>query len=314
MINVYLTESGKIVEKEYKKNIESGSWVCLTNPTIEEMKFIEDKYNLEETFITAALDEEEMSRTEYDEDNGSTLIIMNFPIIIKEETNNIYKTIPLGIIHTEDVIITICLQDNAVYNFFKRNKNKSIDTKKKSRFILQIAYRIHTYFLTYLRQIEKEGNHIEDGIEKVTKNQAILHLLDLQKSLVFFSTSLSSNELVLRRIKRLQFITQYDEDEELLEDTIIENKQAIDTAKIYSSILKSTMEAISSIINNNMNIVMKSLTVLTMVLSLPTMVYSWYGMNVSLPYMNNEFAYVWITLVSLIPLIIVVYLSKKRLI
>lgn len=310
MIDILKTEEGKLVKKSNIDNIQ-GTWVSLTNPTEKEIEFVSKKYKVEKDFLMSALDDEEMSRLEYDEDNDSTLIIINFPLIIKVDGKNIYETIPLAIIHTEDVVITICLQENLIYDYFKKIKNKTVNTKKKSRFILQIIYRAHSLFITFLRRIDKEGSYIEDEIEKVTKNEAILQLLFLQKSLVYFTTALRSNELVLFKIKRLDFIKLYEDDEELLEDIIIESKQGIDTAKIYSSILQSTMEAISSIINNNMNEVMKSLTVITIALSIPTMVYSWYGMNINLPYMNIEDIYIWITFITLLPLITVIYLVKK---
>lgn len=280
MIEIFKTIDGKLASLDH---FEEGVWVNLVNPTEEEVQKVSQGLELEIEAIRAALDEEEASRIEY-EDNY-TLIIVDVPYADHNSgTNVVYSTIPLAIILNHKSITTICLKETATIRDFIDNKVKTFYTFKKSRFILQILFKNATRFLQLLKHIDKESNRIENELHKSMKNKELIELLALEKSLVYFSTSLKSNEVVLEKMLRADYIRQYPEDTDLLEDVIIENKQAMEMAKIYSDILSGTMDAFASVISNNLNIVMKFLASITIVLSIPTMVFSFYGMNVSLPF------------------------------
>lgn len=279
MIEIFKTVNNEIVHAE---SFEDGAWVNLVNPSEEEIRQVNKALNVELDFLHAALDEEERARIE--NDNGQTLIIVDTPVIEKEGTSmNLYTTIPLAIILMKHLIITVCLKEDTLLNDFSSNKVKTFFTQYKTRFVLQVLHRNATRYLQYLKQIDKTSNRIEHDLHKSMKNKELILMLGLQKSLVYFSTSLKSNEVVLEKLMKYEHIKNYPEDTDLLEDAIIENKQAIEMANIYSSILTGTMDAFASIISNNLNIVMKFLTSVTIVMAIPTMISSFFGMNVNLP-------------------------------
>jgi magnesium transporter len=257
---------------------EVGVWVNATNPTVDEISTICETLKIDAEFVRPALDEEERSRIETE--NGNTLILVDIAVVINEGKKNVYSTIPLGIVLTKECILTVCLKDNSILNDFVIKNIKNFCTQYKSRFVLQILFKNATFYLYYLRHIEKISNKIENDLQKSMKNKELAQLLKLEKSLVYFSTSLKSNELVLEKMLKLEAIKKYPEDQDLLEDVIIENRQAIEMTNIYSSILSGTMDAFASIISNNLNIVMKSLTIITIAISIPTLVASLFGMNV----------------------------------
>ena len=261
MIEIFKTVNNEIVHAE---SFEDGAWVNLVNPSEEEIRQVNKALNVELDFLHAALDEEERARIE--NDNGQTLIIVDTPVIEKEGTSmNLYTTIPLAIILMKHLIITVCLKEDTLLNDFSSNKVKTFFTQYKTRFVLQVLHRNATRYLQYLKQIDKTSNRIEHDLHKSMKNKELILMLGLQKSLVYFSTSLKSNEVVLEKLMKYEHIKNYPEDTDLLEDAIIENKQAIEMANIYSSILTGTMDAFASIISNNLNIVMKFLTSVTIV-------------------------------------------------
>ena len=223
-----------------------------------------------------------------------------------------FLTIPCGIILTEKVIITVCLEDTAVLADFKNGRVRNFWTFKRTRFILQILYRNASLYLQYLRIIDKKSDSVEKQLHISTKNQELIELLELEKSLVYFSTSLRSNELVLEKMLKIDKIKQYPEDEELLDDVIIENKQAIEMADIYSNILSGTMDAYASVISNNLNIVMKVLAIITIVMSIPTMIASFWGMNVPVPLAHSAHGFLILVIVSLILTIFGGYILGKK--
>ncbi|MDK2801537.1 MAG: magnesium transporter [Clostridiales bacterium] len=307
MLCIYKTIDGKIQQID---NIEDGCWINMVNPTENEISTIIQKLNVDPGFLRAALDDEETSRIEM-EDN-QTLIIVDVPLAQQDEHAVIYGTIPLGIIITEKHLITVCLKENSVIKEFSDGIVKSVFTNMKTRFILQILFRVATRYLQYLKQIDRIANEVEKQLYRSMKNKELIQLLDLQKSLVYFSTSLKANEITMEKIFRGRIIKMYEEDQDLLEDVLIENKQAIEMSNIYSSILSGTMDAFASVISNNVNIVMKFLTSITIVLSLPTMVASFYGMNVKLPLQDSPHAFIFIIILSLIIISVVTYLLAKR--
>lgn len=306
MLTIFMTENHTIVKKD---TIEDGCWVHMVNPTKEELDRIQDELEVEPGYLAAALDEEERARTE--RENGQTLIIVDTPIW--DSKTKMYTTIPLGIIVLRNVFITVCLKEDTVINDFVNEKVKRFYTQYRTRFILQILFKNSVRFLYYLKTIEKISNRIEQELHVSMRNKELIDMLTLEKSLVFFSTSLKSNEMVLEKLLKYEYITTYMDDENLLEDVIVENKQAIEMCNIYSSILSGTMDAFASVISNNLNIVMKVLTSVTLVMAIPNIIFGFFGMNVALPIaMNNPLGYVWIILLTVAFCAIVAYILKKK--
>lgn len=268
---------------------EAGCWLNVVNPTEEEIHRLTGEFGIEQNLVRAALDEEESSRI--DQEGSHTLLIVDMPVAEKTENSVSFSTIPMGIILTDTCIVTVCLKENTVMTEFAQGLVKNVQTAMKTRFVLIILLRLAARFLLYLRQIDKVSNYIEKQLHGSLKNKELIQLLDLEKSLVYFSTSLKANEITLEKILRGRVIKLYEEDQELLEDVLIEVKQAIEMSNIYSSILSGTMDAFASVISNNLNNVMKILTSITVVLAIPTIVFSFYGMNTRLP-----FPYYWVPL------------------
>ena len=312
MLKIYNTdiETNKLEEiKEFKK----GSWINLVNPSEQEIKKVCESANIQEDFIRDALDFEEKARIDREEDDGTTLFVVDVPIVEKNEENDVYTTMPLGmIVVRDDFFITISLRKNKVIEDFEKRKIKDFQTYKKSKLIFQILYLNSSYYLSYLKLINKETEIAEYILKNSMKNKELLKLLSLEKSLVYFTTSLKSNELVMERTLRGKFIKLYDDDEDILEDAITENKQAIEMAKIYSDILNGTMEAYASIISNNLNGVMKFLTSITIVLAIPTMISSFWGMNVNLPFQDSKLGFVIMIAISAILTLVVTWWLKKK--
>ena len=290
---------------------EEGAWINLINPTPQEINEIAEQFDLETNHILSALDEEERARIEVDD--NCTVIIVDVPIKEADGGDGDYITIPMTIILGNKFIITACLKNVQLLDDFSSGKIRGFFTYKKTRFILQLLYKNASYYLQYLRQIDRMSHRIEQELHRSMKNKELIQLLDLKKSLVYFTTSLRANEIVLEKMMRMENIKQYPEDEDLLEDVIIENKQAIEMANIYSNILSGTMDAFSSVISNSLNIVMKTLTSITIVMSVPTMIASFWGMNVSVPFQNGgPFAFVVIVGLSVVLTIILAMIMIKK--
>jgi len=308
MLNIYKTIDNSLYEID---DFENGAWINLIDPTEDELHRVNQALDVDMDFLRAPLDDEESSRIE--KDDGHVFILVDIPMVEEEEGSYVYYTLPLGIIILENNIVTICLKDSYIIDQFKENRVKNFWTFKKNRFVLQILFRMATRYLLYLKQIDKMSSKIERQLHKSMKNKELIQLLDLEKSLVYFSTSLKANEIVMEKLLRLEFIKLYPEDQDLLEDVIIENKQAIEMASIYSNILSGMMDAFASIISNNLNIVMKFLASITIVMSIPTMIFSFYGMNVGLPMQNSPYAFLMIIgLTILFGAIAVFALAKKK--
>lgn len=309
MVKIYSSVYGEIIEVD---EIVDGVWVNMVLPTEDEIEQISEKLKTDHDFIKAALDEEERSRIEIDEDNGQVLILVDTPYIVTKEQSKLYETIPIGIILTNLCIITVSLQQSLILEPFLKNIIKTFYTFKKSRFILQMLYKNAELYLMCLKQIDKQSAVIEETLHKSMRNKEFIQLLTLEKSLVYISTSLKSNEIVMEKLMRYDFIKKYPDDMELLEDTIIENKQAIEMAKIYSDILTGTMDSFASLISNNLNIVMKRLTSITIVMAIPTIISSFFGMNVPIPGFDNPFAFLWLIIGSIIICYIAIKVMSKR--
>ena len=309
MIEIFKSDhSGKLIKID---NIISGCWINMVNPTKSDIEFVQNITKVETEFLEAALDDEESSRI--DIENNDTLLIFDIPFVEEDQDGSIYDTYPLGIIYTDIALITISLRETYILKDFISNKVPSFFTYKKYRFILQILYRIASYYLLYLRQIEKKSIFLEKKLNKSMKNEGLIKLHSLEKSLVYFSSSLKSNQVTLDKLLKLEQIPRYEDDKELLEDVIIENKQAIEMTDIYSEIISSTMEYFSSFISNNFNSVAKTLTSVATVLTIFSVVASTFGMNVALPFQNSPHAFL-ITMggTSLIVGLIIFLLYKKN--
>ena len=310
MIRIFKTEDGAMHEKE---EMQPGCWIALTNPTASEIIDIADAYQIDPDHLRAPLDEEERSRIEVEDDY--TLILVDIPSIEERNGKDWFVTIPLAIITTKDVLITVCLEETPVLTSFMDGRVRDLHTFMKTRFILQILYKNATQFLQYLRIIDKKSEVIERKLHQSQKNEELIELLELEKSLVYFTTSLRSNEVVLEKLLRIEKIKKYPEDTDLLEDVIVENKQAIEMANIYSGILSGTMDAFASVISNNLNIVMKFLATVTIVLSIPTMIASFYGMNVNshgMPFADSPYGFAIVLGLTLLLSLFVAYIFNKK--
>lgn len=290
--------------------LEKKAWINLINPTEEELNYLQNSLNILPNFLRYPLDEEERPRIDIEDDQK--LIIVDIPIVYDTEETLRFETIPLGILVLDEHILTICLRESPIIENFKTGKVRDMYTFMKTRFTLQILHSVATAYLQDLKHIDKKTEAIEKNLHKSTGNDEVFKQLELEKGLVFFRTSLKSNEIVMEKLLRWKHLRMYEEDQDLLEDVIIENKQAIEMANIYSSILNSMMNAFASIISNNLNIVMKFLTAMTIVLSMPTMISSFYGMNVPLPLEHNTLGFVYIIVISVITAIVTaIWLLKK---
>ncbi len=306
MLTIYKTTPEGLETLESPTN---GCWIKVTDPTPDEIAQLVD-WGIEPELITYSLDEDEMARVERDE--GYTLILLRIPHFQGETHDIPYNTVPMGIIIKDNLIVTICRYKSQITNILTNGKYRGFKTAKRYRFVLYVLLETATRYLTYLREINRAVDHVEDQLQKSTRNSEVLELLKYQKSLVFFTTALRSNEVVMERLQRMRMFNQYEEDEDLLEDVITENQQAIQMTNINAEILSSMMDAFASIISNNLNVVMKILATLTIVVSLPTLVASFYGMNVSLPGEDHPFAFMAIFGISLALTSVAAFIFYKR--
>ena len=280
------------------EEFEPGSWIDLVSPTEEELERVSRELVIPLDLLTGPLDEEEKSRI--DVEDGLTHVIVDIPVLVREEDQLVYDTIPLGMLMHPDYFITTCLRPNPILGEFERGTVRNFATFWKTRFLLQILQRVSAFYLRYLGRIDRETDRVERELRASMKNSEIFDLLSLQKSLVYFTTSLRANEGVLQKLLRTKTVKMYEEDEDLLEDVIVENKQASEMAKIYTDILTGMMDAFTSVISNNLNRVMKLLTSLTIILSIPMIVASYYGMNVALPFENYAHAFTLTLVISFV--------------
>jgi magnesium transporter len=308
MIRIFKTVNDKLEEVD---SITKGSWIDLVSPTEDEIITMSEAYGIPVEFIKDPLDLNERPRTE--SEGTTTLIVLRTPQFSEEEEHVQFVTMPLGIIITEPVIITVSLRHNDIVDKFISGRVKNVHTAKKSRFVLQFFYNTSLTYLDYLKRINARTNSVENELHQSMKNEELIKLLDIEKSLVYFATSLKGNEIMMERLQRTIFMHLYPEDEDLFEDVIIENRQAIEMANVYTNILSGTMDAFASVISNNLNMVMKVLTSVTIVLMLPTLIASIYGMNVDLPLQNSAFSFGYIMILSVITTLVgVMFFFRKN--
>ncbi len=286
---------------------EPGCWIRCIAPTNDEINSLIAEFSIEPEFFRAAMDEEESSHIDIEDE--STLLIIDIPVLERPHEDIIYTTTPLGIIITESNVITISTKESPILTEIADGAVKDIQTNLKTRFILNILLRVATRYLQYLKQIDKTFNQLERRLRRSTKNNELMQLLDIEKSLVYFSYSLKANEITIEKIMRGRVIKMYEEDQDLIEDVLVEIRQAIDMSGIYLNILSGTMETFASIINNNLNVVMKILASLTLLISIPTVISGLYGMNTDfLPFPSFWFP----TGLSIVCMLIAFIILKKK--
>lgn len=301
MVEIFKSQTSGTLKTLTIETLEKGSWINMTDPTPYEIKVIAALTEVEPDFLRAALDDEE--RSHIDVEDNSVMILTNVPILRESES---YDALPLAIVLTKDYIITVCLDDTPVMAEFNVRTAKFFRTYKKTQFLFQILYRTATFFLRYLRQIDRISEEVEERLRHSMRNSEILRLLELQKGLTYFNAALRSNGAVLEKLLRLRssrtlegMLDIYEEDEDLLDDVIIENKQAREMVEMYSQILARLADAFSSIISNNQNMVMKFLAAVTIIIAIPTVVSSFFGMNVPVPFQENVHGFIFVTVIAI---------------
>lgn len=310
MMNIYRTDEA-VLHKV--KDFQGGTWIQLINPTSKEINVLAESFEMEVNDVAAALDEEESSRISLED--GYTLILVDIPSPEVRHEKTMYTTIPLGIILTQDVIITICREDTPILQHFINNRVREFSTKKRMRFIYQILFRSAALYQTSLRMIDKKRTEIEERAEGDTQDIDLIELHELESTLVYFATSLRANIIVLERLKRYKRLEQYSEDMDLLEDVTVEYQQAIEMTAIYRDIIDGTRELLSDVINNRLNNVMKYLTSITIVMAIPTIISGIYGMNVDgrwMPLSSTPNGFEIICMIILVICLITLLILRKK--
>lgn len=313
MIKIFKTENNKKLARLSISEAVSGSWFSMINPSEDEIKQVSLILGLDEDFLRNSLDVDEKSRIEIED--GNMLIITNLPIMTDEGS---FDTLPLGIIYTPTSIITVCSKDNNILSSFNETTSFSFDTRNKTEFMLKILYRSVKSYLKYLNIINRTTDNIEMELQKATNNKALFQLMEIQKTLVYFSTALKDNDIVLQKVMRMtksttvNYLKTTEEDIDLLEDVIIDTKQAIEMVDMHRMILEAMMEGFASIINNNLNQVMKFLAAITIIMSIPTMIGGLWGMNVKVPFGSNPFGFLIVVALSVVTSIVVVLYFRKK--
>ncbi len=313
MIIIYKTKQNALKELTLD-TLEKGSWIHLVNPTNEELRNVSELCSVPFDFMCTALDDEERSRLEIEED--SLLVVANTPILIDE---NNFDTRPLGIIITIDYFITVCREASDVLTGFNSEKAALFDTTKKTRFLFQIQYKIAELYLKHMRYISRQSDRIELILRKSMKNKMLFHLFELERSLVYFTTALKDNGLVQKKLLRMRqspsyqhLLCVFEEDEDILEDAIVENEQAGEMVDMHREVLTGMMDAFASVISNNLNMVMRTLTIITIILAIPTMVASFWGMNVPVPWTKDAFGFVYVVVMALLLTAVAAFILLKK--
>lgn len=313
MLKAYKHDERHVLCEVQPDMAEKGSWINCAAPTEQELQQLMTISGIPVDVLQTALDREERSHVELEDDY--IFVVVNTPVVLEMDE---YDALPLGIFVTRQYFITVCLEPCQVINKFLTNASVSFHTYKKTRFLFQILSTASSSFLYFLQQIYKKTDIIEDQVRKSMQNKELFRMLELQKSLTYFNFALHANENVMERLMRLRTSTMnpllkmYEEDEDLLEDVIIENKQALEMVEIYTNILMSMMDSFSSIISNRLAQIMKFLTSMTILLAVPTLVYSLWGVNVPVPMADSDLGFLDLTLFGVILTIVVAFLLWKK--
>lgn len=314
MIRYFNKQDGQLRELSDRSK---GCWINISPPfNIAEIEALAQTLELDLDYLTDPLDIDE--RTRFESDDEHHLIVFNTPVLNDNTTEErtLYITVPVGIVTTPDHIITISSYDNSVLQGFIDAKVRSFKPDDHSLFVLQLLEQNVYAYLRCLKDINVRRNVVEQEVYESSKNRDLKKLLNLEKSLVYFVTELSTISQLMLKMQRIDFLgIRNDEDKvDLMEDIMIDNSQAQEMAHIYSNILGGTMEALASMISNNLNEVMKRLTVITIVLMVPTLVASFYGMNVNLPFMKSPYAFWYLLgIAALISTILVIFFRSRKL-
>ncbi|PTE41998.1 magnesium transporter CorA [Staphylococcus equorum] len=294
MISAYKhTQTREIVESPLD---QSASWINVVDPNWEEIESLINLYGIPDDFVRDPLDTEESARVEYDEDTRYSLIILDIPVVNDTNLKVLsFITIPLGIIIGNKKIITVCNTENEFLENFSR---QNINLHFHSRFALNILLTISNHYNRNLRLLNKTRLRIERDLKNNVTNKQLYNLMEVEKSLVYFLAALKGNEAIIKKLFRLPAIKRFDEDEDLLEDLVIENNQALETTKLYTDILESITTSYASLLSNEMNNTMKTLTLFTVFLTLPTLVFSFFGMNVPLPIDDHSYVS-WLIVIAI---------------
>ena len=297
MLRAYKHNENHILCEVPLEQLEKGSWINCAAPDTAELNKLNELTGIPVDSLQTALDREERSHVELEDDY--IFVVVNTPVVLETDA---YDALPLGIFITRQYFVTVCLETNSVIQKFLNNSFTSFQTYKKTRFLFQILYKSATLYLKYIRNIIRRTDDLEHHLRRAMENSKLFSMLDLQKSLTYFTTSLKSNYMVTEKLLRLRSVSSqpnpvkmYEEDEDLLEDVIVEYKQAIEMVEMYSRIVNSTMEVFASIISNNLNLVMRFLASVTIILAIPTLFFSLWGMNVPVPFAENPFGF-WLVI------------------
>lgn len=313
MLRAYKHNENHVLCEVPLGQLEKGSWINCAAPDTDELNQLNQLTGIPVDSLQTALDREERSHVELEDDY--IFVVVNTPVVLETDA---YDALPLGIFITRQYFITVCLESNAVIQKFLSNSFASFQTYKKTRFLFQILSQASSSFLFFLQQIYKQTDVIENQVRKSLQNKELFRMLELQKSLTYFNFALHANENVMERLMRLRnsplhsLLKMYEEDEDLLEDVIIENKQALEMAEIYTNILMSMMDSFSSIISNRLSQIMKFLTSVTIILAIPTLIFSLWGINVPVPWGDAPLGFVEVILIGVLVTMIATFILWKK--
>lgn len=322
MLDIYKSyEVSKTASRTLYRTTETDTitddcWVNLYSPTEAEITRVETELNIPQEFLRYPLDEEERPRIDYDDDTDTVLIIVDIPITFRDNESVTYETTPLGVILNDKHIVTVSLRQTTILDHFIENRIKDLYIPYRTRFTIQILYAVAREYLRLLRFIDKTLEVSESELEKAVSNKELYKRLDLSKSLVYFASSLKSNEAVLEKLMRGRTIKLYEEDEDLLEDVVIEYKQAHEMADVYANIVSTTTDAYASIISNNMNDIMKVLAAATIVLTIPDLIGCFFGQNFPMPwdpeFITQPLPFISILTSCILSVVLTAYILKKK--
>lgn len=310
MLRYYETNNQEVIRLE---NPIPGSWIRLTDPSYEEGMEIAERFAIDPEDLMASIDLEEKNRI--DLNDGYTLIIIDIPTEEIRHDRSVYTTIPLGILLTEDNLITVSSRESPIMQVFASGNIKDFSTRKKLRFIYQIILQTTLAFQDALRDIDQKRRKIESDLGTTTGENELIGLHELESTLVYFATSLNGNANVLSRLTRYKKLEQYPEDRDLLDDVIIENQQAREMSDIYRNIIDSTRDLVSSLLDKRLNNVMKILTSITLILAIPTVISGLYGMNLNrggMPFSHALYGFGIICVIIVIICAVLYFILKRK--
>ena len=309
-IDIYEMVNGKVAKTD---EIKDDVWINMINPTVEEIDHVQSALGIDREALTAALDDEEGSRTEVS--SKYTIVLVDAPTREWRNGHEEFTTYPISITLTEKAIVTVCLQPLFAISNILSSMNKNINTvnvANRTRFLLQILFRIAINYQSDLKYIEVKRNAIEESIRKTTKREDLFELHELESNLVYFKTSLSVNASIIDRISRQSRLISSSEDRELIDDVIVETNQALEMTTTYAQIIKGTRQLVEADLNNSLAGVMRFLTSITLIISIPTLIASFYGMNVELPGGSYEYMFAVLIILMIILCVISVWILKKK--